>query len=126
MRRIVEGLTPKELAEMGVDRATVEEKTGLREGLIPLSELDTEISRHRRLSLLRIEAVWGEEWEDKIILPKCPTETFLRDLAVFAEKNTLEWSEGFLREQIEARQSRPRVRKDSWVAYTSHDDIDRR
>ena len=70
MRKIVEGLTPEELAEMGVDRATVEEKTGLREGLIPLSELDTGISRRRRLSLLRLEAAWGEEWEDKIILPK--------------------------------------------------------
>ena len=45
IKRIVEGLTTKELQEMGVERATLEERVGLKEGLIPLAELDMGVSR---------------------------------------------------------------------------------
>ena len=40
INRIVEVLTTKELQEMGVERAMLEERVGLKEGLIPLAELD--------------------------------------------------------------------------------------
>ena len=97
IKNIVEGWTDKELEEMGVTRAAAEEKVGLHIGLIPLAELDTGIRRCRRHSERRICAAWGNEWEIdlKKILPKCPSVTFLRELAVFAEEHTLEWSKVF-------------------------------
>ena len=87
IRRIVEGWTDKELAEMRVDRVAAEEKVGLRTGLIPLAELDTGIRGRRRHSERRISAACGDEWEINLkkILPKCPSENFLRELALFAE-----------------------------------------
>ena len=121
IKRIVEGWTDKELEEMGVTRVAAEEKVGLHIGLIPLAELDTGIKRRRRHSERRISGAWGDEWEIdlKKILPKCPSETFLRELAVFAEEHTFEWSKVFFQHQIQARINRPRSRKDSWL--TSRD-----
>ena len=121
IRRIVEGWTDKELEEMGVDRAAAEEKVGLRTGLIPLAELDTGIRRRRRHSERRISAACGDEWEINLkkILPQCPSEAFLRELAVFAEEHTPEWSKDFFQHQIQCRINRPRSRKDPWL--TSRD-----
>ena len=55
----------------------------------------------------------------KKILPKCPSETFLRELAVFAEEHTFDWSKDFFQHQIQARINRPQSHKDSWL--TSRD-----
>ena len=107
IKRIVEGLTTKELQEMGVERATLQERVGLKEGLIPLAELNTGVSRRCQNSLRRLDKTWGEDWQDKLdpIMPRYPAETFLRRLAIFAESNELDWSEAFLRDQIEARKN---------------------
>ena len=117
LRRIAERWTDKDLEEMGVDRATAEERVGLHLGLIPLAELDTGVKRRKRLSERRISIVWEEEWQNELkdILPKYPSETFLRQLAVFAENHTLEWSKAFFKYQIEARLERPRSRKDPYL-----------
>ena len=82
---------------MGVTRAAAEEKVGLHTGPIPLAELDTGIRRRRRHSKRRISAARGDEWEIdlKKILAKCPSVRFLRELAVFAEEHTFEWSKVF-------------------------------
>ena len=98
----MEGWTDKELEEMGVNRVAAEEKVGLHTGLIPLAELDTDIRRRRRHSERRISTAWGDEWEinPKKILPKCPSETCLRELAVFAEQYTFDWSKVFFQHQI--------------------------
>ena len=94
------------------DRAQMEDKVTtlylighLKEGLVPLTKLDTGMSKRRQHSRLRIDTAWGEEWTEKLnpIMPKYPAETFLRRLAVFAESNDLDWSEAFFKDQIEAR-----------------------
>ena len=106
---------------MRVDRAAAEEKVGLRTGLISLAELDTGIRRRRRHSERRISAAWGDEWEINLkkILPKCSSENFIRELVVFAEEHTLEWSKDFFQHQIQSRINGPRSCKDSWL--TSRD-----
>ena len=53
------------------------------------------------------------------LLPKWPSETFLRELAVFAEKNTWEEAKVYFPSQIKARIARPRSRKSPWL--TSRD-----
>ena len=53
------------------------------------------------------------------LLPKWPSETFLRELALFAEKNTWEETKVFFPSQIKARIVRPRSRKSPWL--TSRD-----
>ena len=89
--------------------------------LIPLSELDTGMDQRRRRSKERQENTWGKDWRVNLgaLLPKWPSETFLRELAVFAEKNTWEEAKVFFPSQIKARIARPRSRKAPWV--TSRD-----
>ena len=120
LRRIIEGWKAEDYEEMGVDKAEVEEKLG-RECIIPLSELDTGMDRCRRRSEERVENTWGEDWRVNFgaLLPKWPSETFLRELAVFAEKNTWEETKVFFPSQIKARIARPRSRKSPWL--TSRD-----
>ena len=121
IRRIVQGWTDKELEEIRVDRAAAEEKVDLHTGLIPLAELDTGIRRRRRHSERRISAGCGDEWEMNLkkILPRCPSETFIRELAVFAEEHTPEWSKNFFQHQIQSGINQLRSHKDSWL--TSRD-----
>ena len=45
LRRIAETCTDKNLEEMGVDRATNEQRVGLHLSLIPIAELDTGVKR---------------------------------------------------------------------------------
>ena len=92
IQRILEGWTDKELEEIGVTRAAAEEKVSLHTGLIPIAELNMGIKRCRRYFERRISAAWGNEWEIdlKKILPKCPSETLLKELAVFAEEHIFE------------------------------------
>ena len=91
LRRIIEGWKAEDYEEMGVDKVEVEEKFSL-ECLIPLSELDTGMDRRRSRSEARIENTCGEDWRVNVgaLLPKWPSETFLRELAVFAENDTWE------------------------------------
>ena len=91
VRRIIKGWKVEDYKEIRVDKAEVEEKLGL-ECLIPLSELDTGMDQRRTRSEERLENTWGEDWGVNLgaLLPKWPSETFLRELAVFEEKNTWE------------------------------------
>ena len=93
---------------MGVDKAEVEEKLGL-ECLIPLSKLDTGMDRCQRRLEERLENTWGVDCRVNLgaLLPKWPSETFLRELAVFAGKNTWEEVKVFFPSQIKARIARP-------------------
>ena len=120
LRRIIEGSKTEDYEEMGVDKVEVEAKLSL-ECLIPLSELDTGMDRRRGRSEERLENTWGEDWRVNLaaLLPKWPYETFLRELAVFAEKNTFEEGKVFFPSQIKARIVRPRFRKSPWL--TSRD-----
>ena len=79
------------------------------------------MDRRRRRSEERLENTWGEDWRVNLgaLLPKWPSETFLRELAVFSEKNSWEEAKVFFPAQIKARLSRPRSRKSPWL--TSRD-----
>ena len=81
----MEGWKAENYQEVGVDKAEVEEKLGL-ECLIPLSELDTSMDRRRRHSKEMLQNTRGGDWRVMLvaILPKWPSETFLRELAGFA------------------------------------------
>ena len=112
LRRILEGWKAEDYEEMGVDKAEVEEKLGLK-CLTPLSELDTSMDRRRRRSEERLEITLGEDWRVNLgaLLPQWPSETFLRELAVFTERDTCEDAKVFFPSQIKARIARPRSRK---------------
>ena len=96
MRRIIEGWKAEDYKELGVDKAEVEEKLGLKY-LIPLLELNTGMDWCRRRSKERLENTWGEDWQVNLraLLPKWPSGMFLRELAVFGEKNTWEEAKVF-------------------------------
>ena len=85
LRGIMEGWKAENYQEVGVDKAEVEEKLDL-ECLIPLSELDTSMDRRRRHSKEMLQNTRGGDWRVMLvaILPKWPSETFLRELAGFA------------------------------------------
>ena len=116
LRRILEGWKAEDYEEMGVDKAEVEEKLGLK-CLTPLSELDTSMDRRRRRSEERLEITLGEDWRVNLgaLLPQWPSETFLRELAVFTERDTCEDAKVFFPSQIKARIARPRSRKSPWL-----------
>ena len=106
---------------MGVTRVPVEEKVGLHIGLILLAKLDAGIRRRGRYCDRRFYAAWRDEWEIELkkILPKCPSESFLRELAVFAEEHTTDSSKDFFHHQIQGGINWARSRKDS--SLTSRD-----
>ena len=89
LKRIIEGWKAEDYEEMGVDKAEVEAKLGL-ECRIPLSELDTGMDQYRKRSEERLKNTLDENWGVNLgaLLPKWPSQTFLRELADFAEKNT--------------------------------------
>ena len=61
LRRITECWKVEDYEEIGVDKAEVEEKLGLKY-LIPLLELNTGMDWCRRRSKERLENNWGEDW----------------------------------------------------------------
>ena len=89
LRRNIQGWKAEDYEVMGVDKAEVKEKLGLQ-CLIPLSGLDPSMDRRQRCSEEKLENTWGENWGVNLgaLLPKWPSQTFLREFAVFMEKNT--------------------------------------
>ena len=125
LRRIIEGWQAENYEEMGVVKAQLKEKLGL-ECPIPLSELNTGINRHRGRAAERLENTWGKDWRVNLaaLLPQWPSETFLRELAIFAEKNPWQEAKVFFPSLIKARIARPRSGKSPWL--TSRDLIKER
>ena len=121
LKSIIHGWTDDEYREMGVVRAASESDLFLSSHLIPLADLHEKTERRKTFSRERIEDAWGWDWEEEMgrLLPKWPAETFLRELAVFAEQTPWEEAEPFLTSQVQARLERPRSRKHCWL--TSRD-----
>jgi len=67
--------------------------TGFTTTILPLADIHTESECRKSKAKERLEASWGEGWEDLVgdLMPPWPAEEFLRSLAVFSE-NHVEWA----------------------------------
>ena len=81
---------------MGVGKQEADADIFFTTRLLPLANCHSENERRKESAKRRISNVWGEDWEEEmgVMLPAWPAETFLRDLAVYAEKNP--WREAEL------------------------------
>ena len=80
---------------MEVDRAVAQTELGFNITRLPLAEIHMESERRKSKVKQRLEASWGEGWEDLVghLMPPCLAEKFLRSLALFS-KNHMEWAAG--------------------------------
>ncbi|RPB20340.1 hypothetical protein L211DRAFT_852373 [Terfezia boudieri ATCC MYA-4762] len=92
-KEVIEGWTDEGYAEMQVDRATADAALSFTSTILPLADIHTESERRKGKAKERLEATWGAVWEDQVgdLMPPWPAEEFLRELAVFSEKN-MDWA----------------------------------
>jgi len=78
---------------MEVDCTTTDTELGFTTTLLPLADLHAETEKRKARAKERLEATWGENWEDELgdLMPPWPAEEFLRGLAVFSEKH-VDWA----------------------------------
>jgi len=88
-KEVIEAWTDADYADMGVDRTTADTELGFTTTLLPLADLHAETEKRKARAKERLEATWGENWEDEVgdLMPPWPAEEFLRGLAVFSEKH---------------------------------------
>jgi hypothetical protein len=117
LKSIMDAWTDDDYEEMGVGRAEADADLFFTAKLIPLADSHSENQRRKETTKQRIADVWGDDWEEEmgVMLPSWPAETFLRDLAVYAEKHPWKEAEHYLKDQIQKRRARPRTRKVTWL-----------
>ena len=117
LKGIIDGWSDDDYREMGVGRVEADAELFFTARLLPLADCHTENERRKESARRRIANAWGEVWEDEMkeMLPAWPAETFLRDLAVFAEKNPWQETKQYLSNQIVERIARPKTRKYKWL-----------
>jgi len=117
-KEVVEGWSDDDYAEMGVDRNTADTELGFTTMVLPLADLHSESEKRKTKARERLEATWGEDWEDSVgdLMPPWPAEEFLRCLAVFSEANT-NWSaaEVILQDRIRERLAAKKTKKVPWL-----------
>jgi hypothetical protein len=117
-KEVIESWTDDDYAEMGVDRNKADTELGFTTTLLPLADLHSESEKRKTKARERLEATWGEDWEDSVgdLMPPWPAEEFLRCLAVFSEKNT-DWStaEVLLQDRIRERLAAKKTKKVPWL-----------
>jgi hypothetical protein len=117
-KEVVEGWSDDDYAEMGVDRNTADTELGFTTTVLPLADLHSESEKRKTKARERLEATWGEDWEDSVgdLMPPWPAEEFLRCLAVFSEANT-NWSaaEVILQDRIRERLAAKKTKKVPWL-----------
>jgi len=90
--------------------------------ILPLADIHTESDRRKSKATERLEASWGEGWEDLVgdLMPPWPAEEFLKSLAVFSE-NHAKWAaaEELLEKRIAERLAAKKTKKVPWL--TSRD-----
>lgn len=121
-KEVIEGWTDADYADMEVDRAVAQTELGFTTTILPLADIHTESERRKSKAKERLEASWGEGWEDLVgdLMPPWPAEEFLRSLAVFSE-NHAEWAaaEELLEKRIAERLAAKKTKKVPWL--TSRD-----
>ena len=90
---------------MGIGRTEADAELFFTARLLPHADCHTENERRKESARCRIANAWGEVWKDEMkeMLLAWPAETFLRDLAVFAEKNPWQETKQYLSNQIVER-----------------------
>ena len=101
-----------------MDRLTADTELGFSTMILLLAELHTKTETRKAKAKERIEATWGEDWEDMVgdLMLPWPAEEFLRGLAVFSEKHT-NWAEAknILQARITKRLAVKKTRKLPWI-----------
>ena len=117
-KEVIEAWTDEDYDDMGVDRLTADTELGFSTMILPLAELHTKTETRKAKAKERLEATWGEDWEDLVgdLMPPWPAEEFLRGLAVFSEKHA-NWAEAknILRDRINKRLAAKKTRKVPWI-----------
>jgi len=117
-KEVIEGWTDADYTDMEVDRAIVQTELGLPTTILPLADIHTESEGRKSKPKERLEASWGEGWEDLVgdLKPPWPAEEFIRSLAVFLE-NHREWAaaEELLEKRIAKRLAGKKTKKVPWL-----------
>jgi len=103
---------------MWVDHTTADTELGFTTTLLLLADLHTETEKRKARAKERLEATWGENWEDEVgdLMPPWPVEEFLRGLAVFSEKH-VDWAvaKTILQDRIKQQLAAKKTRKVTWL-----------
>jgi len=117
-KEVIEGWTDADYVDMEVDRAVAQTELGFTTTILPLVDIHTESERRKSKAKERLEASWGEGWEDLVgdLMPLWPAEDFLKSLAVFSENYT-EWAvaEELLEMRIVERLAVKKTKKVPWL-----------
>jgi len=117
-KEVIEGWTDADYPDMEVDRAVAQTELGFTMTILPLADIQTELEQRKSKAKERLEASWGEGWEDLVgdLMPPWPAEEFLRSLTVFSE-NHAEWvvAEELLEKRIAERLAAKRTKKVPWL-----------
>jgi len=120
-KEVIEGWTDADYADMEVDRAVAQTELGLTTTILPLADIHTESERRKYKIKERLEASWGEGWEDLVedLMPPWPAKEFLRSLAVFSE-NHAKWATAaeLLGNRIAERLAAKKTKKVPWLTST--------
>src|SRR5258706_8323853 len=117
-KEVIEVWTDEDYVEMEVNRNTADTELGFTTTILPLANIHMESERRKASSKDRVEATWGQEWENLLggLMPPWPAEEFLRELAVFSENHT-EWEAAklILEDRIKERRAAPKTKKVTWL-----------
>ena len=123
-KEMIERWTDKDFEAMGVSRANLEIDLNFSTTILPLADFHTEKERRKLAARTRIETAWGKDWDGADhttqsemgkLMPPWPAESFMRQLAVFAENVPLAEANIILKEKIEERLRIPRTKKFKWI-----------
>jgi len=113
-KEVIEAWADADYDEMGVDRITADTELGFTTTILLLADLHTETEKRKAKAKERLEATWGEDWEDAVgdLMPPWPAEEFLRGLAVFSERYA-DWAvtKNILQDRIKQRLAAKKARK---------------
>jgi len=65
-KEVIEAWTDANYADMGVDRTTANTELGFTTTLLPLADLHAETEKRKARAKKRLEATWGENWEEEV------------------------------------------------------------
>lgn len=87
-KEVVESWTEDDLKDMKITREQMENELQFTSRIVPLAEEYSKSVARKKSACERLNTVWGADWKEKMgdLLPGLLGETFLRGLAVFAEK----------------------------------------
>ena len=113
-KEVIDSWTDDDYEEMGITKAQVETELNYSSVILPLAEIYTKTEQRKAKARGRLEVAWGRKWEEKLgrMMPHWPAEGFMRELAVFAERNRdINRAVCELQEKIVQRRAAKRTKK---------------